>query len=45
VIATGNHPLADLVVIQRLAVALARSRGLDPDQPRNLSRSVVLPSQ
>ena len=44
VIATGDHPLADLVVVQRLAVALARSRGLDPDQPRNLSRSVVLPS-
>lgn len=44
VIATGDHPLADLVVIQRLAVALAHGRGLDPDQPRNLTRSVVLPS-
>jgi len=44
VVATGDHPLADLVLIQRLAVALARARGLDPDKPRNLSRSVVLPS-
>ena len=44
VVATGDHPLADLVLIQRLAVALARARGLDPDRPRNLSRSVVLPS-
>ena len=44
VVATGDHPLADLVVIQRLAVALARAGGLDPDQPRNLTRSVVLPS-
>lgn len=45
VVATGDHPLADLVLIQRLAVALARSRGLDPDRPRNLTRSVVLPSR
>lgn len=35
-------PMADLVRAQRLAVALAESRGHDPDQPRNLSRSVVL---
>jgi fructoselysine-6-P-deglycase FrlB-like protein len=44
VVATRDHPLADLVLIQRLAVALAHARGLDPDQPRNLTRSVVLPS-
>jgi len=25
-----------------LAVALARVRGLDPDRPRNLARSVIL---
>jgi CRISPR-associated protein Cas5a/b/c len=31
--------------VQRLAVALAAARGLDPDRPRNLSRSVILPSQ
>ncbi|GAA1790428.1 SIS domain-containing protein [Planosporangium flavigriseum] len=35
-------PLASLVVAQRAAVALAESRGLNPDSPRNLSRSVVL---
>lgn len=35
-------PLADLVRVQRLAVALAHLKGLDPDRPRNLTRSVVL---
>ncbi|MBT2529066.1 sugar isomerase [Streptomyces sp. ISL-99] len=35
-------PLADLIRAQRLAVALAESRGYDPDKPRNLTRSVVL---
>ncbi|MGW7056148.1 SIS domain-containing protein [Streptomyces sp. NPDC054887] len=35
-------PLADLIRAQRLAVALAESRGHDPDRPRNLTRSVVL---
>lgn len=35
-------PMADLVRAQRLAVALARAKGLDPDRPRNLDRSVVL---
>ncbi|CAL9624641.1 SIS domain-containing protein [Streptomyces sp. enrichment culture] len=35
-------PLADLVRAQRLAVHLAVGRGLDPDKPRSLSRSVVL---
>ncbi|GAA3896178.1 SIS domain-containing protein [Streptomyces gulbargensis] len=35
-------PLADLVRAQRLAVAVAEARGLDPDTPRNLTRSVVL---
>jgi len=35
-------PAADLVLAQRFAVALARHRGLDPDQPRNLTRSVIL---
>jgi fructoselysine-6-P-deglycase FrlB-like protein len=42
---TGRHPLADLVLIHRLALAIARTRGLDPDHPRNLTRSVVLTSQ
>ena len=35
-------PMADLVRAHRLAVALALARGLDPDRPRNLDRSVVL---
>ncbi|MBB1151517.1 SIS domain-containing protein [Amycolatopsis sp. DR6-1] len=35
-------PLAGLVVAQRFAVALARRRGLDPDRPRSLTRSVIL---
>lgn len=38
----GPEPLADLVAVQQLALALGRSRGLDPDQPRNLTRSVIL---
>lgn len=35
-------PLAELVRAQRLAVALAAARGLDPDRPRHLTRSVIL---
>jgi fructoselysine-6-P-deglycase FrlB-like protein len=37
-------PMAELVMAQRLAVALAEARGLDPDRPRYLARSVVLSS-
>ncbi|MFC9278428.1 SIS domain-containing protein [Streptomyces collinus] len=47
--ATGGHwvegtldPLAELVRVQRLAVAVAAHRGLDPDRPRHLTRSVIL---
>jgi fructoselysine-6-P-deglycase FrlB-like protein len=36
------EPLATLVLAHRLAIALAAARGLDPDAPRNLTRSVVL---
>lgn len=36
-------PMAHLIVAQRLAVAHARAKGLDPDRPRSLTRSVVLP--
>ena len=36
-------PMAQLVVAQRFAVALAEARDLDPDRPRHLTRSVVLP--
>ncbi len=39
---SGEDPLAELVRVQRVAVALARARGLDPDRPRNLARSVIL---
>jgi fructoselysine-6-P-deglycase FrlB-like protein len=35
-------PLAELVRAQRLAVVVAAARGLDPDQPRHLTRSVIL---
>ncbi|GAA4452602.1 SIS domain-containing protein [Phytohabitans houttuyneae] len=38
----SRDPLAQLVLAQRLALELARSRGLDPDHPRLLTRSVVL---
>lgn len=37
-----QDPQADLVRAQRVAVATAQRRGLDPDQPRHLTRSVVL---
>ncbi|MEU9890877.1 sugar isomerase [Sphaerisporangium sp. NPDC051011] len=35
-------PVADLIRAQRLAVALAERKGLNPDEPRNLTRSVIL---
>jgi fructoselysine-6-P-deglycase FrlB-like protein len=38
----GRDPMAELIVVQRAAVALAHARRVDPDQPRHLSRSVVL---
>jgi fructoselysine-6-P-deglycase FrlB-like protein len=47
--ATGAHfeagrldPMAELVRAQRVALARARAKGLDPDAPRNLTRSVIL---
>jgi fructoselysine-6-P-deglycase FrlB-like protein len=47
--ATGAHfehrevdPLADLVRLHRLCLARAEAAGLDPDAPRNLTRSIVL---
>jgi fructoselysine-6-P-deglycase FrlB-like protein len=39
---SGEDPLAELVRVQKLAVAVARARGLDPDRPRNLARSVIV---
>lgn len=38
----AGDPLAELVRIQRVAVAMAQARGLDPDRPAHLTRSVVL---
>jgi fructoselysine-6-P-deglycase FrlB-like protein len=35
-------PMADLVRLHRTALDRAVERGLDPDQPRNLTRSVIL---
>lgn len=39
----GSDPMAELVLIQRMAVGLAEAHGLDPDHPKHLTRSVVLP--
>lgn len=47
--ATGAHlehrdidAMAELVRIQRYSLAQALARGLDPDAPRNLTRSIIL---
>ncbi len=40
--AGGLDPMAELVRAQRVALARARAKGLDPDSPRNLTRSVIL---
>jgi fructoselysine-6-P-deglycase FrlB-like protein len=39
----GSDPMAELVLIQRMAVELAEAHGLDPDRPKHPTRSVVLP--
>jgi len=39
---SDEDPMAELVRVQMLAVAIAHRRGLDPDRPRNLARSVIL---
>lgn len=39
---SARDPLAELIRVQRLAVALATRDGLDPDRPRNLTRSIIL---
>jgi fructoselysine-6-P-deglycase FrlB-like protein len=41
-VSSSLHPLADLIRAQRLAVAIAEQRGADPDNPRHLTRSVIL---
>ncbi|WP_020574304.1 SIS domain-containing protein [Actinopolymorpha alba] len=37
-----RDPVAELIRIQRLAVEIGAGKGLDPDRPRNLTRSVIL---
>jgi fructoselysine-6-P-deglycase FrlB-like protein len=41
-IVSDGDALADLIRAQRVAVELAKGRGLDPDHPRNLAFSVIL---
>ena len=43
VVNPASDPMAELVLIQRMAVELAEAHGLDPDHPKHLTRSVVLP--
>jgi fructoselysine-6-P-deglycase FrlB-like protein len=40
--ADGRDPLAELIRVQRLAVALGGRKGLEVDNPRNLTRSIIL---
>ena len=42
VVSSALDPMADLIRAQRLAVALAEAKGLNPDRPRHLARSVLL---
>ena len=44
VVAEPRDPMAELVRVHRLAAAIALAKGLDPDNPRHLARSVVLQS-
>ncbi|RVX47178.1 fructoselysine-6-P-deglycase FrlB-like protein [Nonomuraea polychroma] len=41
---TGLDPMAELIRAQRVAVARAFARGLNPDEPMHLTRSVILSS-
>jgi fructoselysine-6-P-deglycase FrlB-like protein len=40
----STDPMASLVLAQRLALAMSEARNLNPDRPRHLARSVVLPA-
>src|SRR5262245_44340747 len=40
----SQDPMAELVLVHRTAIDLAEAKGLDPDHPVHLTRSVVLPS-
>jgi len=43
VVQSEADPLVQLALAQQLAVRTAMRRGLDPDRPRGLTRSIVLP--
>src|SRR5450759_1318518 len=45
VVAGELDPMAELVRVHRVAGLLAGAKGLDPDRPRHLTRSVVLQSR
>jgi fructoselysine-6-P-deglycase FrlB-like protein len=45
VVVSGGDPQAELVLAQRVAVATAQVRGLDPDRPSYLARSVTYTGQ
>jgi hypothetical protein len=47
--ATGAHfehrdidPMAELVRLHRYCVVRAKAAGVNPDEPRNLTRSIIL---
>jgi fructoselysine-6-P-deglycase FrlB-like protein len=42
VVSTPADPVVELVRVHQVAIARAEAQGLDPDRPRNLTRSVVL---
>ena len=42
IVGNGWDPMAELVLIQRVAVRMARAAGRDPGRPRRVSRSIVL---
>jgi fructoselysine-6-P-deglycase FrlB-like protein len=41
-VSSDVDPMADLLRVQRLCLVKARAAGLDPDRPRNLTRSIIL---
>ena len=45
VVISGMDPQAELVLAQRVAIATALVRGIDPDRPRHLARSVMYTGQ
>ena len=45
VVSSGKDPMVELITAQRVAVAIAQRRGLDPDHPRSLTRAVQLPDR